>query len=144
MTSEREGGRAMPRLVLQFFPILVTMALVLGITACGSAANVTGGFSTDVAATKVAVQTDPSGALRWDKPAYETTAGDVTFVVTNTSGQGHDFSVQGNGINVTSGTFRDNTPHNFTIKGLNAGTYVIVCTIPGHKESGMIAKLTVK
>lgn len=135
----------MPRLLLRLFPVLVVVTvLVVGITACGSAANVNGGFSTDVAATKVEVQTDPSGALRWDKPAYETTAGDVTFVVTNTSGQGHDFSVQGNGINVTSGTFRDNTPHNFTIKGLKAGTYMIVCTIPGHKESGMIAKLTVK
>jgi uncharacterized cupredoxin-like copper-binding protein len=135
----------MARMWLRFVPaLLVAAALAAGVAACGSAANVNGGFSTEVAATKVDVQTDPSGALRWDKAAYESTAGEVTFVVTNTSGQSHNFSVQGNGINVTSGTFRDNQPHNFTIKDLKAGTYMIVCTIPGHKESGMIAKLTVK
>lgn len=134
----------MARFVLRVVAILLLPTLVAAVTACGSAANVNGGFATDVAATKVEVQTDPSGALRWDKTAYETTAGDVTFVVTNTSGQGHDFSVQGNGINVTSGTFRDNQPHDFTIKALKAGNYTIVCTLPGHKEAGMIAKLTVK
>ena len=135
----------MARMWLRFVPaLLVAAALAAGVAACGAATNVNGGFAADVAATQVIVQTDPSGALRWDKTAYETTAGEVTFVVTNTSGQSHNFSVQGNGINLTSGTFRDNQPHNFTIKDLKAGTYTIVCTIPGHKESGMIAKLTVK
>lgn len=27
---------------------------------------------------------------------------------------------------------------------LRAGTYTIVCTLPGHRDAGMIAKLTVK
>lgn len=82
-----------------------------------------------------------------------------------------DFAIEPKEINVNKGkvTFRvinaGPSVHNFTIDGVpgartqdleaganenkeitfdKAGTYTAVCTVPGHKESGMVANVTVK
>lgn len=131
----------------RFVPaLLIAAALALGGGACtfGPGGTTAYGFSDEVAATKVAVDADPRGALRWDKQTYETTAGDVTFVVRNTSQAAHNFGVQGNGVNAISKYFKGSEAINFTIKDLKPGEYLIVCTVPGHRESGMVARLTVK
>ena len=66
-----------------------------------------------------------------------------TFVVNNPSPVQHQFGVEGNGISYESGNLGGGTTTNLTIKGLPPGEYQIVCNFPGHKEGGMIAKLTV-
>jgi len=67
----------------------------------------------------------------------------VTLVVKNPSQIMHQFSVEGNGVNYKSLNFKPGSTNNYTIKGLPAGTYPIVCNYPGHKLGGMVAKLTV-
>ena len=100
-------------------------------------------FWSEVSAQTVDVSTDPSGALRWDKTEYTAKAGDVTFVVKNPSPVQHQFGVEGNGITFESGNLSGGSTNNLTIKGLTPGVYQIVCNFPGHKEGGMVAKLTV-
>lgn len=100
-------------------------------------------FYSQVVDQKVNVAADPSGGLRWDKTAYTAAAGDVTFVVNNPSPVQHQFAVEGNGISYQSGNLGGGTTTNLTIKGLPPGEYMIVCNFPGHKEGGMVAKLTV-
>lgn len=101
-------------------------------------------FSSDAVAQKVAVSADASGALKWDRASYEATAGDVTFVVSNPSPLTHNFRIEGPGVQAQSPNFAGKTTQSFTIKGLQPGEYVIVCTFAGHREAGMVAKLTVK
>lgn len=134
----RRWGRCAPMLLL-------AAALLAGGGACMAPGGTTAyGFSDEIAATQVAVNADPRGALRWDKQEYQTTAGDVTFVVRNTSQAAHNFGVQGNGVNAVSKNFKGGEAVRLTIKDLKPGEYLIVCTVPGHRESGMTAKLTVR
>ena len=100
-------------------------------------------FFSQVVDQKVSVAADPTGGLKWDKSAYTAPAGDVTFVVSNPSPVQHQFGVEGNGISYESGNLGGGTTVNLTIKGLPPGEYTIVCNFPGHKEGGMVAKLTV-
>ncbi len=122
--------------------ICVAMMALVALVACGDASG--NQFSSDVVAQQVAVAADPSGALRWDKQEYTAQAGDVTFVVKNPSQVTHQFSVEGNGVNYKSPNIKPGSTNNYTIKGLPAGTYQIICNYPGHKQAGMVATLTVK
>lgn len=101
-------------------------------------------FTAGTAAQQVQVAADPTGALKWDKASYEVQAGDVTFVVTNASPVTHNFAVEGPGVMAQSQNFAGKTTNSFTLKGLKPGEYLIVCNFAGHREAGMVAKLTVK
>ena len=102
------------------------------------------GFSTDVYDNQVHVTADPKGALKWDQTTYQAQAGNVTFVVTNTSPTIHNFAVMGNGVNAISKNFRGQNAQMLSLPNLAPGEYMIVCTVPGHREAGMVAKLIVK
>ena len=134
----------------EFIPALLLTPVVLGLTiACGAAESGSGagggntGFSTEVFPNQVQVVADPKGGLRWDRSEYAAQAGNVTFVVTNTSPITHNFVIEGNGVKATSKNFRTQTPQFLSLANLAAGDYRIVCTVPGHREGGMVARLTV-
>jgi plastocyanin len=101
-------------------------------------------FSSGMAAQQIQVAADPTGALKWDKATYEAQAGDVTFVVMNKGVSTHNFAVEGGNIKVQSPNFGSNTTNSYTLNGLKAGEYLIVCNFPGHREAGMVAKLIVR
>ena len=117
------------------------------LAACGDPAGAgsgTGDFSGEVVSQQVAVSTDPGGALRWDRATYEAKAGDITFVVKNSSPVGHQFSIEGNGMSHKSPNFGTNSTNIYTVTGLSVGEYQIVCNYPGHKAAGMVATLIVR
>ncbi len=123
-------------------------SVVLG--ACGGAASgagdksqTAGGFSNEVVAQRIAVSTMPDGTLRWDSAVYRAQAGDVTFVVRNPSPVQHRFGVEGQGVNAHGSDLLTGKTGNYTLKGLQAGEYTIVCDYPGHRVAGMLAKLIV-
>lgn len=123
------------------------LALGLGAALAGCAGAdagppASGGFSDEVTANRIAVSADPQGTLRWERAAYAGTAGDATFVVQNPSPTAHNFVLEGPGLKVASKTIGAKQTANLTLKGLAPGEYRIVCTLPGHREAGMVAKLT--
>lgn len=124
------------------------LALAIALVACGvpGAGGTNGGdtFSTETVAQQVQVAADPSGALRWDKATYEATAGDISFTVRNTSSMPHQFTIEGNGVNYRSPNIKANSAGTYTVLGLPAGEYKIVCDYPGHKAAGMVARLIVR
>ena len=142
--------------ILPYLPALALVGILVFAVACGSGANASGGaaqagsgatvtkFAEGVADQKVTVTADPTGAFKWNAPAYTANAGDVTFVVKNPSVVIHNFGVEGPGVNVHSAGIAANATLNATLKGLQPGDYTIVCTIAGHREGGMVARLTVK
>lgn len=138
----RGGPRGIP---LGLTGLLLVCALLLG--GCGGAATPTSaaaGFSTTKYAQQIAVAADPQGGLRWDRQGYEAQAGAVTFVVRNDSTLRHNFVIEGNGPNVVSPTFGARTTQSYSLPDLAAGEYRIVCTLPGHREGGMVARLIVR
>ena len=137
------GGRS--GTFLGVFALALACALALG--GCGGAttpARGAAGFSDARYEQQIAVAADPKGGLRWDRQEYEARAGAVTFVVRNDSTLRHNFVIEGNGLNVVSPTFGARTLQSYSLPDLAAGEYQIVCTLPGHREGGMVAKLIVR
>lgn len=66
--------------------------------------------------------------------------GNVTFNVSNAGTTEHNFAIQGDGTtpNIASGKSAT------LAANLKAGTYTVLCTIPGHADAGMKATLNVK
>lgn len=76
-------------------------------------------------------------------PALTATAGaPITVEATNKGTMEHDFTIEGH----EDAKIAVPTP-GATVSGtynLAAGTYNVFCSVPGHKESGMVGTLTVK
>src|SRR5215203_5381456 len=117
------------------------------LTACGTetagASGDPGSFTTELTAQRVEVATSPNGALKWARTLYAAKAGDVTFVVKNPSPLPHRFGIEGNGVSAHSKDLGAGKTGTYTLKGLQAGEYQIICDYPGHKAAGMVAKLVV-
>jgi len=94
----------------------------------------------------------PRGAIQVTMTEYKFTpsnlelkSGTATFYLVNSGSQQHDMVIadaSGKVVARSELVYAGNTS-NFTISNLASGTYVIYCDVPGHKESGMVGKLTV-
>ena len=80
------------------------------------------------------------------KPSnVELKSGTATFYLVNSGGQQHDMLIadaSGKVVARSELAYPGNTT-NLVVSNLPPGTYGIYCDVPGHKESGMIGKLTV-
>ncbi len=65
--------------------------------------------------------------------------GSVTFEVTNAGALEHNFEIEGAG---KIELLLPQESKTLEVK-LAAGTYTIMCSLPGHKEAGMVGTLTV-
>jgi plastocyanin len=107
-------------------------------TGTGTSAAAAGG------STSLSIAANPSGALSYDKKTLSAKAGKVTITMTNMSSEGHNITIQQG----TSGAVLGSTP---TFQGgtksvslsLKAGTYTFYCSVPGHRQGGMVGTLTV-
>ncbi len=73
------------------------------------------------------------------------TAGDITFNVANKGTVEHNFVIEDPKGKVLKEVDAIQPGKSAPVKvNLKAGKYVIVCTVPGHREAGMQASLTVK
>jgi uncharacterized cupredoxin-like copper-binding protein len=93
------------------------------------------------AASKVALATDPSGALKFDKTQLSAKAGKVTIDLTNSSQTPHAVAVEGNGVDKDGKTITGGST-SLTVD-LKPGKYEFYCPVPGHKQAGMKGTLTV-
>ena len=150
--------------------LLSAAALTLGVAACGgssssssSAAGASTSSATSSAAgtgtssatsssaaaaggasSNLAIAANPSGSLAYDKKTLSAKAGKVTITMTNMASVGHNITIQKG----TNGAVLGATP---TFQGgtksvslnLKAGTYTFYCSVPGHRQGGMVGTLTV-
>ena len=112
---------------------LVTLALTLGLAACGGEGS---------GQTVLHLATDPEGALAFDKDALEAPAGEVTIELTNEAPIPHDVSVEGNRVEESSPTAITSTA-SLTLD-LEPGTYIFFCSVANHREAGMEGTLTIE
>ena len=126
-------------------PRVARLALTMTLAACGLAACTTGGSTPSSSAAGVSSPAIAIGAreFAFDPPTLTVAAGSVSFHVTNTGAQTHEFEIlRGDQVideveDIVPGLERDLTVT------LEAGDYVYVCKLPGHEESGMKGTLTV-
>ena len=71
------------------------------------------------------------------------TPGTYTFHVTNQGPSAHNLTVNGPGVNQQgTSTFASGGSEDLTVT-LQAGTYELYCSVPGHKQAGMDTSITV-
>jgi uncharacterized cupredoxin-like copper-binding protein len=104
-----------------------------GTTASAANSGGGGGASTTINAT------EKDFAIALDNASVP--AGSVTFKISNQGPSPHNITIKE--LNKVSDTFDAGKGGNFTVD-LPAGTYTVICNIPGHEQLGMHVMLTVK
>ena len=121
--------------------IVISLAIGLVLAACGgssSGGSPSGGAATTGTEVKVALSDFAFAPKSIEVPADKK----FTLVLTNTGSVEHDFSVEALKINVVVPP--NGKPKTQEVGPLKAGTYDLYCSVAGHKEAGMTAKLVVK
>jgi len=136
-----------------FRKLLLIPVLMLGLTACGSAPQT----ATRLTLTATEYSYSPAqfivplgdtvtlvfqnnGLLEHDFVIEKIALTNTTAESTSSSGMSHDMTGMDFDLHV-SVTSGQSTTLEFTPS--QAGTYVFFCTVPGHKEAGMIGQMTV-
>ena len=90
----------------------------------------------------LSIAADPGGQLAFVSKLATAPAGPITIEMPNKSGIDHNLVVEGNGVNIATKIIKNGV---VDAKGtLKAGTFTFYCAVPGHREGGMVGKLTVK
>lgn len=96
----------------------------------------------DAAATSGPFTVDMTDAFKFEGiPATIPANTDVQFDVVNVGAAAHSFVVEGQGIGTAQ--LPGGGTESVTVN-LPPGTYTVICDVPGHKELGMVATLTVQ
>lgn len=135
-------------------------ALLIGLPACGSSSSSssagkpaahtpaptsTGNSGSTTKSGGLTVAADPSGQLKFDKTSLTTKAGTVTITFTNSSSTPHNLTIQkgaDGAVVAATPTFQGGTKA--LSVSLKAGTYTFFCSVPGHRQAGMVGTLTVR
>lgn len=114
--------------------LLMTVLLV---AACGGGGQQGGPATPPSQATTVTVT---ETEFKFDPKEMTAKAGAVTFAVVNSGTVEHNFIIEGTDIKLEG--IQPGQTKNASAT-LAAGTYKVLCTIPGHQEAGMTGTLTI-
>ena len=92
---------------------------------------------------KLTIPTDPSGALAYQYGSAQAPAGAVEIDTPNKSSVDHNIAVEGNGVNKAGPVVKNGGVSKIAVS-LKPGQYTFFCSVPGHRQGGMVGKLTVK
>lgn len=113
--------------------------LAAALTLAGALAACGGGATPAPAAVEVTLT---ATEFAYDPSAVEVAAGsEVKFTLANKGTLEHDITIDALSYVLYAGV--GESPSSMT-PALAAGTYEFHCSIPGHKEAGMVGTLTVK
>lgn len=140
----------MPKKIAVLFAVL---AIALLMAACGGG----GGGSETTAPEPVTLSFAGFDEFRYDPEAASAPAGaQVTVNFTNEGVLEHDWMLAAEGVDLAavtaedavvpaahSGVIAGGATNTFSFTAPAAGTYQIVCTVPGHAAAGMVGTFTV-
>lgn len=115
---------------------LIALIAAVLLAACG------GGGTPQAAAKTFSLE---ATEFAFSPNAFDAKAGEeVTFKIKNAGTLEHNFVVfDPSGAELARTTIAVGATGSVTVKPAAAGSYAIDCDIPGHKEAGMVATLTV-
>jgi plastocyanin len=123
-------------------PLAVVLCSIAGCGGSASKATSNGGPTAGGLGSKLSLRADPSGQLRFNKKTLEAKAGDVTIVMKNPAPLSHNVSIEGSGVNEMGETVGQGGTSTVSAN-LKPGRYTFYCSVPGHREGGMVGTLTV-
>lgn len=91
----------------------------------------------------LALPADPDGQLAYISKEATAPAGALEIDSKNASSIPHDISIEGNGVDAKGKTVVNGATSSVKVT-LKPGTYTFYCSVTGHREGGMVGKLTVK
>ena len=89
------------------------------------------------------IDADPTGQLKFLASSASATPGKVTSRMKNKSSTPHDIAISGGGVNQI-GKIVSNGGVSTVSANLKPGKYTFYCSVPGHRQAGMVGTLTVK
>jgi uncharacterized cupredoxin-like copper-binding protein len=89
------------------------------------------------------IDADPSGALAYKVAAATAPPGALTINSKNEASIPHDISLEGPGVKMNGKVVQNGGVSTVKVD-LKPGEYTFFCSVPGHREGGMVGKLTVK
>jgi mono/diheme cytochrome c family protein len=89
------------------------------------------------------IPADPSGALAYVFGGAEAQAGTLALNSKNPSAIDHNIAVEGGGQDIKGPVVKDGGVSTVEFDA-EPGEYTFYCSVPGHREGGMLGKLTVK
>jgi plastocyanin len=92
---------------------------------------------------KLTIPADPSGALAYQYSSAQAGPGQVQIDSPNKSQVDHDIALEGNGVNEVGKVVKNGGVSTINVT-LKPGAYTFFCSVPGHRQGGMVGKLTVK
>jgi plastocyanin len=92
---------------------------------------------------KLDIPADPGGALAYAFASATAPAGPLEIDSKNASQVPHDISLEGPGLD-EHGQIVQGGGVSVVKADLKPGDYTFYCSVPGHREGGMVGKLTVK
>jgi plastocyanin len=140
--------------------IAVAALAVFGLAACGGGGNdnsttaasapatttstAAGGGGAAGGASTVDISTPSGTELAYDQKSVTAKAGSVTIDFKNNESISHDVAVEDSSGQTIGQTDLISSGTANTTVNLTAGTYTFFCTVPGHREAGMVGTLTAK
>lgn len=160
--SNNKGGHSKKTVYMRLMSMMALCAIVFLAACGGDAATATPSTAAPTAAssdtnnpTDSQLPADSGSAVtidatlrEWaiDLSQAEVAAGSVTFNVSNTGSMAHNLTVQdstGKNVGATP-NFRGSEGAQTLTVTLAAGTYTLICSLPGHAQRGQTIQLTVK
>jgi mono/diheme cytochrome c family protein len=92
---------------------------------------------------KLEIDADPSGQLAYVAEAATASAGPIEIDSKNESQVGHNIAIEGNGVDEKGEVVQGGGVSKVSAE-LDPGEYTFYCSVPGHREGGMVGKLVVK
>jgi plastocyanin len=92
---------------------------------------------------KLAIPADPTGQLAYLVSTAIAPAGKLMIDSLNKSSTPHDIALEGPGVNDKGPVVANGKTSKITVD-LKPGTYTFYCSVPGHRQAGMVGKLVVK
>ncbi len=139
MQSRTLSNSLRPRSVVT--RLLIVSAAALSFSACSSSSSSSGPAATVPADVGLQVVAGPG--IKFDAPAYTAKSGDVKVLYTNRDSQRHTLAIVDSTGKTLPGEMEVVKSGSTDVKtyALAAGTYKLICTVPGH--NAMKATLTV-
>lgn len=112
----------------------------------GALANAVPGQNQKVAVAKggqLQIDPDPNGQLIYDASSATGVAGALTIVSINKSAVPHNIALQGAGVNAIGAVVQGGGTSKISVN-VKPGKYTFYCSVPGHRQAGMVGILTVK
>jgi uncharacterized cupredoxin-like copper-binding protein len=135
----------------------MAVAAALGLAACGGGsdnndttaaatppATTTGGGGAGGGGSTVNISTPSGTELAYDQKSASAKAGSVTIDFQNNESIPHDVAIESPSGDTVGQTDLVASGSATTTVDLQPGKYTFFCTVPGHREAGMVGPLTVK